>query len=251
MVGLARFGPENATAISAAGVISASNVATIYKLDTYSVTASGASHFLGNVGIGTQHPEYDLHVNGAGVTVATIDGGPSSDAFLKFATNGTEKAYLKLGSGGNLLITHDATGGDILLVAKPGGTTTTYLTLDADPVALTASVDTYVLGALHQSGSNYRKYENKDANYTLTAADHIIYMDTNSTFLTASLPDATTVDGIVYTIKNTNANLMVIKPNGAQTIDGQTSITGTVGQSYTMGANGDVWNILSSHSSSV
>jgi hypothetical protein len=65
------------------------------------------------------------------------------------------------------------------------------------------------------------------------------------------LPDATTVDGIVYTIKNTNANLMVIKPNGAQTIDGQTSITGTVGQSYTMGANGDVWNILSSHSSSV
>ena len=251
VVGIAQFGPGNATSISAAGVISASNAATIYKLDTHSVTASGDSHFLGNVGIGTQHPEYDLHVNGAGVTVATIDGGAGSDAFLRFATAGTEKSFIKLGSGGNLIVAQDATGGDLLLQAKPGGVNTTYLTLNGSPTALTSAVDTYVLGALHQSGSNYRKYENKDADYTLTAADHIIYMDTISTFLTATLPDATTVDGIVYTIKNTNTNEMVIKPNGAQTIDGMTSLTGTIGQSYTIAANGDIWSILSSHSSSV
>lgn len=251
IVGISRFGPGNDAAISAAGVISASSPATLYKLNTYSVTASGDSHFLGNVGIGTQHPVYDLHVNGAGVTVTTIDGGAGSDSFLRFATNGLEKSFIKLGSGGNFIIAQDATGGDLLLQAKPGGVNTTYLTLNANPTAVTSAVDTYVLGATHHSGSNYRKYVNKDTDYTLTSTDNIVYMDTISTFLTASLPDATSVDGIVYTIKNTNSNEMVIKPNGAQTIDGVTSITGTIGQSYTLGANGDVWLILSSHSSSV
>ena len=37
-------------------------------------------------------------------------------------------------------MTHDATGGDIILQAKPGGVTTTYLTLDGGRSALTASV---------------------------------------------------------------------------------------------------------------
>jgi hypothetical protein len=402
----------------------------------------------GNFGIGTGSPVYDLHVNGAGVTEATIDAGASADAYLRFATNGTAKSYLKLGSGGNLIVAQDATGGDLLLQAKPGGVGTTYLTLDGGRGTLTASVamaatavscssqvestmlrtqatiidsthissslnisgskfygdgsqltnvpglsfngstanglvtyggvaqadvesqltfdgstlivqsltspiiqanntsnnafgavldlintragnagqaddfcggvtfkskdstsaetqyskistkigsptntsesgymlfevttagttgteylrmdgrtnaitasvetlasaDLLIAGALRQNGSNYRKYTNKSASYTLTNADSIVYIGHGSNILTASLPDATTVDGIVYTIKNSNSALLVIKPSGSQTIDGGISITGSIGQSWTLASNADVWMTLSSHSSSV
>ena len=133
----------NVTATSlntVATVINAIQISSSLPLSASSIHAQTTSSFLGPVGIGITLPLYDLHVNGPGSTVATIDGGSSSDAFLKFATNAVEKAYLKLGSGGNLLMTHAATGGDIILQAKPGGVTTTYLTVDGTRTALTASV---------------------------------------------------------------------------------------------------------------
>ena len=120
--------------------ITLAHLSSSLSLSASSIHAQTTSSFLGPVGIGITLPLYDLHVNGPGSTVATIDGGSSSDAFLKFATNAAEKAYLKLGAGGNFLMTHAATGGDIILQAKPGGVTTTYLTLDGTRSALTASV---------------------------------------------------------------------------------------------------------------
>jgi len=201
----------------------------------------------GNVGIGTTNPGYDLHVNGTGVTEATIDGGTASDAYLRFATNGVAKSYVKLGSGGNLIVAQDATGGSLLLAAKPGGVSTTYLTLDGGTTAITASTDIHFLGATHQSGSAYKKYSTKTSNYTLTNTDNIIYMNTNSATLTASLPDARTVGGIVYTLKNIGSNDMVIDPNGAQTVDGLNSLTGSLGKAWTVQATDDIWFILSSH----
>ena len=100
----------------------------------------------GSVGIGTSTPAYDLHVNGSGVTVATIDGGAGADAYLKLATNGVEKAYVKLGSGGNLSIVQDAAGGDMIFKAKPGGASTEFLRYNAGDSAISASQDLYVSG---------------------------------------------------------------------------------------------------------
>jgi len=72
-------------------------------------------------------------------------------------------------------------------------------------------------------------------------------MNTNSATLTASLPDARTVGGIVYTLKNIGSNDMVIDPNGAQTVDGLNSLTGSLGKAWTVQATDDIWFILSSH----
>ena len=418
------------------GAVSGSGTFTVTSL-----TASADVIISGSVGIGTV-PAYDLHVNGAGVTVATIDGGSGADAYLKLATAGTEKGYLKLGSGGNIVLAQDATGGDLLLKAKPGGVSTTYLTLDGGtttivagvPIAaqaieataisssgtlynaaaatfsstiaatgsvtaegffstelisgslgmhidqpasfggsifatgslsssatlsvvgsshfsapinvstsvgnvgvvventsvdaygatialynsrgggagsdndfaggviyraqnaaaelvpygkisgkvatntdgaedglivfevcdngtpqtayltmdgansaLTASVDIHLQAATHQSGSVYKLYGTRTGDYTLSANDHIIYMNTNSARLTASLPDARTVGGIVYTVKNIGSNDMIIHPYSTQTVDGLSALTGTLGKAWTIQAMDDIWFILSSH----
>jgi hypothetical protein len=134
-IGLATSGYLTVSgAATIGGAVSGSGTFTVTSL-----TASADVIISGSVGIGTV-PAYDLHVNGAGVTVATIDGGASSDAYLKLATAGTEKGYLKLGSGGNVVLAQDATGGDLLLKAKPGGVSTTYLTLDGGDTTIVAGV---------------------------------------------------------------------------------------------------------------
>ena len=96
-----------------------------------------------------------------------------------------------------------------------------------------------VSASFYTDGARYRKYANKTSNYTLTAEDDIVYIGSDGAATTASLPDATTVSGIVYTIKNSNTQPMVIAANGAQTIDGFNSITSSLGQSFTIAANGD------------
>ena len=197
-------------------------------------------------------PIYDLHVNGAGVTVATIDGGVSSDAFLRFATNGTEKSYIKLGSGGNLIVAQDATGVDLELKAKPAAGSTTYIRLDGGNSNITASMPIHFQSASYFSGSIYRRNKNvQSSNYTLTPSDNIVFMDTNSGTITASLPVIdSSIDGIEYTLKNIGTNQMVIRSAGT-TIDGRANgLTGSLGDAWTLFADTDVWIILSSHSAS-
>jgi hypothetical protein len=58
----------------------------------------------------------------------------------------------------------------------------------------------------HLSGAIYEDYSVKTNNYTLTNTDHIIYMSGNVSAITASLPEASTVNGIVYYVKNVSAH---------------------------------------------
>lgn len=135
--------------VTANGVVSGSG-----RLTCTSLSASGESHFSGNVGIGTANPNYDLHVNGAGATVVAIDGGASADAYLKFATNGTEKAHIKQGSGGNTIITNDVAGKNLQLQARPSaGAASTYIFLDGASESVLVAKPVSGSNTLHHVGA--------------------------------------------------------------------------------------------------
>ncbi len=135
--------------VTANGVVSGSGTLTCTSL-----SASGESHFSGNVGIGIANPNYDLHVNGAGATVVAIDGGASADAYLKFATNGTEKAHIKQGSGGNTIITNDVAGKNLQLQARPAaGAASTYIFLDGASESVLVAKPVSGSNTLHHVGA--------------------------------------------------------------------------------------------------
>ena len=135
--------------VTANGVVSGSGTLTCTSL-----SASGESHFSGNVGIGIANPNYDLHVNGAGATVVAIDGGASADAYLKFATNGTEKAHIKQGSGGNTIITNDVAGKNLQLQARPSaGAASTYIFLDGASESVLVAKPVSGSNTLHHVGA--------------------------------------------------------------------------------------------------
>ena len=224
--------------------------------DTSAITASMNTlidanlSVLGNVGIGTTSPGYDLHVNGAGGTTVLIDGGVGSDAYLRFATNGVAKSYVKLGSGGALIVAQDATGGDLLLKAKPGGVSTTYLTLDGGATAVTSSVNTRIEAVTHLSGAVRSMYTFKTTDYTLTSADHIVVFNAGSPS-TATLPLInTSLSGVTYTLKSTGtANITVTGSAGVdQFIDGGQTFTVEQGDAVTLlgfaGVSGFEWAVI-------
>ena len=134
--------------VTAAGNLSGSGTLTCTSL-----SASGESHFSGNVGIGTANPSSDLHVNGAGVTVVTIDGGAGSDAYLRFNTNAVEKAFIKQGSGGNTIIANEVASKNLQLQARAAaGSATTYLFLDGGSESVLVAKPVSASSTLHHVG---------------------------------------------------------------------------------------------------
>ena len=121
---------------------------------TTDISASGQLHVSGNVGIKTDTPLYDLHINGAGSTIATIDGGSGGDAYLRFNTNGVEKAYIKQGSGGNTIITNDVAAKNLQLQARAAaGSATTYLFLDGGSESILMTQPVSASSTLYHAGA--------------------------------------------------------------------------------------------------
>jgi hypothetical protein len=135
----------------------------------------------------------------------------------------------------------------IFEVTTTGSAPSTYLTLDGARNAITSSVDTLVQAKLHQSGAVYKKHNEQSTNYTLTATDNVVLMNTTSGDLTASLPAAASVDGIIYMIKNTSTNNLVLDPDGSETIDGTATISGPIGKAWTITAFQGIWLVMGSH----
>tara|TARA_Y100000593_G_scaffold35256_1_gene69052 strand:- start:1842 stop:3806 length:1965 start_codon:yes stop_codon:yes gene_type:complete len=88
------------------------------------------------------------------VTIATIDGGSGADAYLRFNTNGVEKAYIKQGSGGNTIITNDVAGKNLQLQARPSaGAAATYLFLDGGSESILMAKPVSASSTLHHVGA--------------------------------------------------------------------------------------------------
>ena len=89
---------------------------------------------------------------------------------------------------------------------------------------------------------------NQTSNYLATASDNIILVNANSGAVNITLPLAASVTGREYIIKKTDSNTsfaVTITPNGADTIDGQSSVSTTLQyQSYTVVSDGTNWDII-------
>jgi hypothetical protein len=127
---------------TSAQAVTATTISGSGALTVTSISASGESHFSGNLGVGLTNPLYDLHVNGPGATVVAVDAASGTDAYLRFLTNHVEKAYVKQGGGGNLLIVNQGTGGEIKLLCD--NTTEALSVSDSD---LSGSTTLHMVGA--------------------------------------------------------------------------------------------------------
>ncbi len=99
------------------------------------------------------------------------------------------------------------------------------------------------------SASILTPYVSKSADYTLTDADHTVSVDASGGNKTMSLPTAVGRSGKKYNIKksksDSSGNLVIIDPYGAQTIDGETSISLSVsGEVIRIQSNGSNWEVV-------
>ena len=107
---------------------------------------------------------------------------------------------------------------------------------------LVINYDTHLTGAL------YKGYTLRNTDYTVDADDQIIYFDTTSSPLTASLPHAGDTDGLVIIVKNigTSNNLLVSASIGGNTLDAATfDVLGPAGAITIQATMGTKWLIIS------
>ena len=85
----------------------------------------------------------------------------------------------------------------------------------------------------------------KSANYTTTPADRGRLINcTANTFTLTLLPAATAGVGFTQIIRNSGHGIITIDPNGAETLDGQTTISVYPGQMYTLLCTGTAWLVI-------
>ena len=98
----------------------------------------------------------------------------------------------------------------------------------------------------HLTGALYGGYKIKNSDYTLTSDDHYVYFNTTPVFnLTASLPAASDVDGIIYVIKNVGSGELRVAADGSDVIDGAAYDEGAVGWGLSVQSiNGSAWAII-------
>lgn len=87
----------------------------------------------------------------------------------------------------------------------------------------------------------------KTGAYTATSSDHVILCDASGGAFTVTLPAASGVTGIIYHIKkmDSSGSAVTIDGNGAETIDGATTIDLTLQyESVTIVSDGTSWHII-------
>ena len=89
---------------------------------------------------------------------------------------------------------------------------------------------------------NQRQFSTKTVNYTLTIADD--YVRFNGTSLTATLPDATTMSGHEFEIKNVNSTALTINTTSSQLMDSNLTVSLSQYEVLKVVSNGTNWDII-------
>ena len=145
----------------------------------------------------------------------------------------------------DLLQASDYTAAGVLLVGDGAGS------VEALPVGSTNGhvllVDTTQAAKVRWGNpSGLAATVTKTANYTATADDHTIRVDTTSGNVTISLPAAASSVGRIFYIKKVAAaNTVTIDPSGSETIDGSSTATLSSNYEHTVvQSNGSSWDVL-------
>ena len=233
-----------------------------------------------NVGVGTAVPSYNLHIAAASSAVTFIDGAANTDAFLRFGNGGVLKAYIKHGSGGNLVITNETSDRDIIFKVKDSTTEREALRLNGDvaEVVVNEGSDSLVdfrvesdnnTHMLFVDGSNDKVGINTDTpnsglhvntsvtfagkavtqNYTVLSTDHMIFANATNGNITLTLPTAVGIIGRQYIIKRVDgsANSVIIDPNASETIEGDSNKSLTDQCSVVIVSDNNNWWITSEY----
>ena len=233
-----------------------------------------------NVGVGTAVPSYNLHIAAASSAVTFIDGAANTDAFLRFGNGGVLKAYIKHGSGGNLVITNETSDRDIIFKVKDSTTEREALRLNGDvaEVVVNEGSDSLVdfrvesdnnTHMLFVDGSNDKVGINTDTpnsglhvntsvtfagkavtqNYTVLSTDHMIFANATNGNITLTLPTAVGIIGRQYIIKRVDgsANSVIIEPNASETIEGDSNKSLTDQCSVVIVSDNNNWWITSEY----
>jgi hypothetical protein len=178
----------------------------------------------------------------------TLAANVSAGAFV-LAQNG----FITAATG-----THALVAGEVIRPVKfstsTGAAVTSTATLYLDGAqsgTVTPTNPAYTLwasgtGTNRLDGGLQLSYVAKTANYTATAADHVIDLTTNTD--TVTLPTAVGITGMTYTIKLTAATTGQVKTTSSQTIDAATTYNLTAQYKYvTVTSNGANWIIIANN----
>jgi hypothetical protein len=234
-------------------------------IGTTLLTTSALTVMNGNVGIGTWKPAYALDV----VTNTGFNLG--KDFYSRVTLDSSDNLTL---SGDGTIQIGTANGTDAINIGAAASSGTRAVTVYGNPINLmpftgennnvgigttlafggtsimngNVGIGTWKpVSSLQVKGSLGVQIVSKTADYTATESDHVILVDASGGAVTINLPAAAGANGRMYQIKKTDSsgNAVTIDGNGAETIDGATTLsTTTQYQSFTIVCDGSGWWVI-------
>lgn len=150
---------------------------------------------------------------------------------------------------GNRIVTVKGTQDGLETIPQSTVTPTTFLALTDTPASYVGASSKFVKvnPAANALEFVYFPLRSQNTDAILTVNDYTILMDASLGNRTVTLPNASTVTGIIYNIKKTDSsgNFVTITATGGQTIDGNGTFALTVQyQSITIQSDGSNWFII-------